>query len=232
MELVFPRKCLGCDISLEDNGESIICTDCLSKITAESMPRCAFCDLNTPDGVTCTSCKPKHYLDQLLVTTSYENPFVEKIMKTMKYRFVKSLAHDISSLMINYLDKELAKKENLLVIPIPLHRLRLNWRGFNQSEIIAERIGSHFGLELSLDTMTRKENSQPQASIPDRSSRLENAVGIFKCIKPKIVKNKDILLIDDISTTGSTLDECAKVLKSSGARKVIGFVFARGLAIL
>ncbi|MEX1064194.1 MAG: ComF family protein [Candidatus Paceibacterota bacterium] len=232
LDLIFPRRCLGCEILLGDNSESTICPGCLSEITTGYMLRCAFCNLITPNGVTCDLCKPGHSLDQLLVTTSYDNPLVEKIMKTMKYRFVKSLAHDISSLMIDYLHKRLLDKENLTIIPIPLHRLRLNWRGFNQSEVIAERISNHLDLKLLTDAVARKDNNQSQASIPNRASRATNTTGIFKCIKPESVKNKNILLIDDISTTGSTLDECAKELKSAGANRIMGFVFARGLAIL
>lgn len=193
-----------------------------------------------------------------MVATSYENPLVEKIIKTAKYRFVRSLADDMADLMIKYLKKKarwLTDIETLRVVPVPLHRRRLNWRGFNQAEIIGGKIGQFFRWPVIINALQRHHNRKPQADMPNRASRIQNAQNLFqlgpiyadrKSIdltyrslasidyaqiewgRKNGVAGKTILLIDDISTTGSTLNDCARVLKGAGAREVIGFVFARG----
>lgn len=159
------------------------------------------------------------------------------MIKTMKYRFVRSVAEDIGSLMFKYFEKRLAANyiidpASTIIVPVPLHTRRLNWRGFNQSEIIGSKIGSHLGLRLVAKNLQRTHNRKPQADMPDRQARIENAKNAFEFIPGNddvaSVSGKIILLIDDISTTGSTLNECASVLKGAGAKEIIGFVFARG----
>jgi ComF family protein len=146
----------------------------------------------------------------------------------MKYRFIRSLADDIGTLTNKYLEKnKLLDTKKLTVIPVPLHRLRLNWRGFNQSEIVAGHVAAHFRFEMRTDILRRIKHSIPQAEIHNRNSRIENIKNSFACKNPGLVTGKTILLIDDVSTTGSTLNACAEILKNSGAKEVIGLVFAR-----
>lgn len=232
LDLLFPRRCLGCEILIDDLGQFHICRSCLSQVTFIGGFACAFCKSPVVTGKTCPFCKPQHCLDRLLVTTSYEEPLVEKILKTLKYRFVKSLADDLGSLMAKYLKKIQVSSlkldpETTMVVPVPLHRQRFNWRGFNQSEIMGQAISDNVGLKFYPSVLTRTTARPPQAEIADRTSRIENIKNIFKCVE-KSVANKTVLLIDDISTTGSTLDDCARALKERGAKEVIGFVFARG----
>ena len=117
------------------------------------------------------------------------------------------------------------------IVPVPLHRWRLRWRGFNQAEIAAERISESLGWSVAADAIKRVRNPKPQADMPDKQSRIENMLNVFAC-PPKndlsYLAGKTILLIDDVSTTGSTLNDCARALKGVGAKEVIGFVFARG----
>lgn len=234
LDLVFPRHCLGCNQIMTDETQSYLCSVCFSTIPIKGNFACAFCGAPVVAGKTCPFCIRKHYLDRLLVATTYEFSLVEKILKTMKYRFVKSLADDSARLMIKYFEKKiLVIRPSVfahsvpLIIPIPLHYRRLNWRGFNQSEIIAQKIAEYFGWPFDSEILKRIKNPKPQAEINDKKTRLENVSGIFACQKPETVKGKRIFLIDDISTTGSTLDDCARALKISGAKEVIGFVMAR-----
>ena len=232
LDILFPRRCLGCEILLSGKDKSYICLACLSDIKIKNDFACAFCNSPVVAGTTCPFCKPNHFLDRLLVAASYENPLVEKIIKTMKYLFVKTLADEMAGFMAKYLERRFSSGLNIncnstIVVPVPLHRRRLNWRGFNQAEIIGGGVSSHFELNFQ-DVLGRNRNHIPQAQISDRQSRITNTAGIFKCMKTELVQNKTILLIDDISTTGSTLDDCARALKGAGAREIIGFVFAKG----
>jgi ComF family protein len=233
LDILFPRQCLECRILLSGKDKSYICPACLAGIKVKNDFACAFCGSPVIAGLTCPFCKPGHFLDRLWVATSYENPLVGKILKTMKYRFVRSLADDIAKLMAKYLEGRFSSALNIdrgsiIVVPVPLHRLRLNWRGFNQAEIIGSRIGFCLGLNLRQDALGRNRHHTPQARIADRESRIANTKGVFECQKPESVRGKTALLIDDVATTGSTLDDCARALKGAGAKEVIGFVFARG----
>jgi len=232
LDLLFPRLCLGCEISLSDNNESHVCSACLAGIKMKNDFACAFCNSPVVAGTTCPFCRADHFLDRLFVATSYENPLVQKIIKTMKYRFVRSLADDMAGLMARYLERRFSLGFNIdrgstVVVPVPLHRRRLNWRGFNQAEIIGNGISSYLKLNFQ-NLLVRIRNHVPQAQISDRQSRIANATGISKCMEPELVQGKTILLVDDVATTGSTLDDCARALKAAGAKEVIGFVFARG----
>ena len=245
LDIFFPRHCLGCDIILEDASPFYICRRCFKNISFTSGFICAFCNSPTKNGQTCSFCLKNSYLDRLLIATSYENKLIEKTIKTIKYRFVKLLSRDVSALMIRYLEKKvswLKNKKNIIVIPVPLHRKRLNWRGFNQAELIADQISLFFNWPTISNHLVRLANHKPQTEINDRKSRIENVRGIFHYQKPAYkkltptslnntrptIKDKIILLIDDVSTTGSTLNDCARALKIAGAKEIIGFVFARG----
>ena len=231
LDIFFPRKCLGCASLLREEALSYVCAQCLKKIPLAAGFACAFCNSPVRAGKTCPYCVRNHSLDHLLVTSSYENPLVEKIVKTLKYRFVASLAEDMAGLMARYLKKKaawLVDTKGIIVVPVPLHYSRLNWRGFNQAEIIGSNIAKSFDWQLATDAIKRICNQKPQADMPDRLSRIKNMHKAFKCTSSDSLINKAILLIDDVSATGSTLNDCARALKDAGARQVIGFVFARG----
>ena len=166
--------------------------------------------------------------------TDYQEPIIKKILWAFKYRFIKDLANPLARLLSIYLrhkkmDKFLETyRQEILVIPVPLHFRRLNWRSYNQSELLARELCSEFGLNMENNILLRSKHQKPQAELKDKQERMENAKNIFYCRQPNNIKNKTIILIDDISTTGSTLDECARILKQSGAEKVIGLVVAKG----
>ena len=120
-----------------------------------------------------------------------------------------------------------------IIIPVPLHSRRLRWRGFNQSELLAkhisEKITPGFPIPVVSDLLQRSRYTHPQMEIKNQSKRKKNIENAFKIPKNKLglVKSKRILLVDDITTTGATIFECAKTLKKSGAHEVFAVVIAR-----
>ncbi|MDO8496021.1 MAG: phosphoribosyltransferase family protein [bacterium] len=189
--------------------------------------------MKSPLGKTCIGCQ-NWSLDNLFVVSDYKNKVLEKIIKAFKYRFVVDLAESFHPLVKKYIhflakDKHFSiLADNPLVISVPLHYRRFNWRGFNQAEIIAKMIAKITNLRVEDGTLIRLSISRPQAEIDKKSERLENMRNQFKISTNKNIKGKTLLLIDDVCTTGATLNECARILKESGAKKVIGFVIARG----
>ena len=119
-------------------------------------------------------------------------------------------------------------ESNPLLIPVPLHLRRLNWRGFNQSELLAKNISDTFQMEMAVDVVERTINATPQADIKEREERLKNLNGIFRIKNKEKIIGREVLLVDDVCTTGATLNECAKILKAGGASRVVALVVARG----
>ncbi len=228
-DLIFPVRCLSCG-----RFGDYLCKGCLRSIPIKKTFECIGCKRNTPFGQTCFLCAKTNPVDQLLIVADYKNPLVEKSLKFLKYRFIRDLEQPLSVLTKKYLrwltlDKKFNVFEpNPLLIPVPLHPRRLNWRGFNQSELLAKDIADTFQMEIASDIIERTVNTIPQADIKEREQRLKNLNGIFKIQNKEKIIGREVLLIDDVCTTGATLNECARVLKSCGVSKVVALVIARG----
>ena len=230
LDILFPRHCLYCQKLLPTSlPDTYLCEPCRELVPQNTVSRCAFCPRATTLWRTCPACAPDHALDRLLVATDYRDPVIERLVKALKYRLVQVVAHDIGRIMATYLEQRASLLEipkNISISSIPLHPRRLRWRGFNQAELIANTIGTELSLPVQHDLLKRKVYKRPQAEIDDRADRIANAKGIFDlAVQPP---SSTIILIDDVATTGATLDTAARLLKTAGAKKVIGFVFARG----
>lgn len=228
-DLIFPVRCTNC----HKFGE-YVCRGCLRTIAIKKSFECIGCKRDTPFGQTCYLCAKTNFVGQLFIVADYKNPLVEKILKFLKYKFIFDMRRPLSILMKKYLKwLALDKKCNIfeanpLLVPIPLHPRRLNWRGFNQSELLAKDLADTFQMEMASDAIERTINTTPQADIKDKEERLKNLNGIFRIKKGVKIVGREILLIDDVCTTGATLNECARVFRASGASKVVALVIARG----
>lgn len=150
----------------------------------------------------------------------------QKLIQALKYNLVK----EISASLNVALEKERLNISRLnfdFIIPIPLHWRRLRERGFNQSSLIASKIAEITHKKVCEDVLIRTTWHQHQAEIKKRAEREKNIQNIFSCARPDIVRDQTILLVDDVATTGATLKECARVLKSSGAAKVMSLTLAQ-----
>lgn len=232
LDLIFPIRCLGCG----NFSNKYVCEDCQKTVAFHFRYYCVFCGAETPYMHVCLKCKERHFLDQCLSVTSYKNILARKVVSAFKYKFIKDIGSDISQFLIRYLC--LLEKRGLLdfnlkdmcVIPVPLHPRRLRWRSFNQAELLAKGISKHFRIKNYKDILIRTKYKMPQVEIGSESKkeRKKNVKNSFLCKKTKRITGKIILLIDDVVTTGSTLNECARVLKEKGAKRVIGVTFAKG----
>lgn len=229
LDLIFPVRCLKCS-----KFGQYICKKCLRTIPVKKSFECIGCKKPTPFGRTCYVCAKTNRIDQLLIVADYKNPLVEDSLKAFKYRFISDMSQPLLVLLKGYLKwLTLVKKFNVfesnpLLIPVPLHKWRLNWRGFNQAEILAKDLSDTFQMELVCDGIRRISHTTPQADIKEKEKRLRNLNGVFRvACKDKLI-GREVLLIDDVCTTGATLNECAQILKESGATKVMALVIARG----
>jgi len=209
LNLLFPKHCLGCN----QEGD-FICYSCFKKIPIIEKPFLRF--------------NQKGILDGLIITSYYKDPLVKKIIHRYKYDFVKELSEPLGLLMIKRLKTfpNIFNKNNSVLIPIPLHKKRLMWRGFNQSFLLSKQISQRLGIPTNENILIRRKHSLPQMKIQNAKQRKENIKESF-CINPDFkdnLANKNIILIDDICTTSATLEECAKALKPLKPKSVVGLV--------
>jgi ComF family protein len=209
LNLLFPVECLGC------NREDVyLCKNCLNKIKIY--------DRAEPFD------HPLKYLDQVLSAADYHQTLLQNTIHCFKFRFIKELAQPLTKILIEFYQqqpKEL-RLTNPVIIPVPLNKKRFLERGFNQSELMAKIFAGHFGFEFYANTVIRHKNTAHQVGLT-KKQRKTNIKNSFKVIKAVLIKDREIILIDDVVTTGSTLEEIAKVLKEAGAKKIIGLTLAK-----
>jgi len=213
------QDCLLCSTA---SGEALLCPVCIDDLPRLPAQRCPQCALPTPHGERCGRClaKPPHY-DATIAPFSYDFP-LDKLVQSFKY------AHRLA--LGTWFGRQLAacaeELEADLIVPLPLHPLRLRERGFNQALELARPISAAYGWPIDAQTCSRIRNTPAQAELPWRE-RGKNIRGAFHCAAD--LSGKSIALIDDVMTTGASLNECARTLKLHGAARVTLLVVARAL---
>ena len=226
-----PADCAACGTPLTDDPVPLFCAVCWNSIAPLALSRCSQCDRPLPSPVAltyspthrCHHCtlRPPAYV-KAWTLYPYLPPLQDAIC-LFKYRGKVSLAKPLGRLMLNALPASL---EADIVIPVPLHPSRLRQREFNQSLLLADQVATHAGLPLSFTNLVRTTQSEPQHTL-SRKERLNNLRQAFAVRQPESIAQKRILLIDDVFTTGTTVNECAKVLRKAGADAVFVLTLAR-----
>lgn len=227
LDLLFPIFCLGC----KKEG-TWLCQDCLSKIKLNKKQTCPSCGHETFFGEFCEVCSAAFKLNGIITASSYKNELLKSAIHTFKYRFAEDLALPLAEILIdalleNKIFLNLLDSKNTIIVPVPLHKRRYLWRGFNQAELLGREIGKKFGLLTLNNFIVRTKNTTPQTQL-NILERKENILGAFSCPRPDLVTEKNVVLIDDVTTTCATLEECAKTLYGGRPRQVWGLVLAKG----
>ncbi len=222
-DLLFPIECLGCGKS----GE-YLCTGCQVSLPRIVEERCPGCHRTSTRGATCLDCVGQIPLAGIYAALDYRHPLTTRVIHTYKYRFVESLAAPLADILITRIHNDELPLPTL-ILPVPLHTTRLRWRNFNQAELIARHLATTLtpGLPLPLSTehLIRTRATLPQAKTKNKKERLENLSGAFAVSGD--LTGASVWLVDDVATTNATLIECARVLRSAGAKSVYGVVVAR-----
>lgn len=229
LDILFPSICLSCknNLSAPEKGNKI-CQKCLGSVQIYSSFFCPKCKTRVPGEEK--SCH-KEIKFILAPVTDYQNPAVKNLIWFLKYHRWQSIVGIIEPLINSYLDILSAGWQNdlhnFIVIPIPLHQDRFKERGFNQSELIAKIITKKIGTAPNTNNLKRVKATKNQAELKNADERIKNIENCFSLNDSNGVKNKNIILVDDVFTTGSTMSEAVKILKQAGAKKIIAFVFAK-----
>ncbi len=223
VDTIFPVECIYC----EKDGVWI-CNNCYSQLKFKFHTKCLRCRKYSVLSGLCSRCQKESYLDGLYIAGDYHQEKIKKAIKLLKYRCLRDLGSYLGNFLssfVKYLDEDiLDQKAQTVVIPIPLHKKRQAWRGFNQVELIAFQLAQNLELPLNKGLL-RLKHKKPQTKIK-KSLRKNNIVGCFAWQGGNEIKNKNIILIDDVATTGSTLNEAAQVLKKQEVRAVTGLAVA------
>lgn|SRR3989338_876680 len=225
LDLVFPMECVGCGIC-----GTYLCAPCFSRIPVFEAPACPACNAPSFESATCGSCKKITKLNGVIAATLYTVPVVRRLVTLLKYRFVKPLAVPMGQLVLKHLAERnyaLFARRDTVLVPLPLRPHRLRQRGFNQAAEIAAQLAPMLRMAIDEYALVRIRNTMPQTETDSRAERLQNVKDAFAVTDAARVKHKAVIIVDDVATTCATLSECAKVLKTAGAREVWGLVVAR-----
>ncbi|HNV97129.1 MAG TPA: phosphoribosyltransferase family protein [bacterium] len=204
LNVIFPRECLGCA-----KNDYLVCDECLSKIEDYSGEKVI------PDIV-----------DKVLICSSYKNSLIKKIVHFYKYKYISDLCFPLSKLMIKKYESEKDKILDPIVVCAPLSKKRFNLRCYNQAELLAKEFSGNFNYKFLPDLIIKTRHTKQQAKL-NREERLINLKDSFAVSDCEICKNNNFIIIDDIYTTGATVNEIAKVLKDNGAKEIWALVIAK-----
>ncbi len=218
LDLLFPPYCIGCG-----REGSYICDRCRAELSFISPPVCAVCGRPLGPDNRCPGCiSQPSSLDGIRAPFTF-NGLVRRAIHALKYNNLRAAAPALASFLFDYL------KDNPLpgdvLLPVPIHAKRLRERGYNQTVLMAKELGRLTDLPAVANCLVRRSYHQPQARAASAADRLASVADAFACANDRL-KGKKVILIDDVSTSGATLNACAGALKSAGAESVWGLVLA------
>jgi ComF family protein len=231
-DFFFPPKCPLCGKFLEGKALDRPCPSCLTQMKFFSHPYCSRCGRGFPTSLgedhLCSGCLTEPWnFAKARSLGPYEGLMVEAISR-FKFRGISRLAHPLGTLLADYQDPEFPLAGFDLILSVPLHPRRLRQRGFNQSLLLARRISQVHSIPLDFTSLHRIRHTQPQTELSG-PERKKNIHGAFMVKQGANISGKRILLIDDVFTTGATVQECSKTLLKAGAKQVDVLTLARVL---
>ncbi|MDD5097064.1 MAG: ComF family protein [Candidatus Omnitrophica bacterium] len=230
-DLIYPNYCLACENKLDSSlKEHFICTACQKAIEPNLPPFCPSCgrtlDTASQGKNTCSGClNTKFSFDRAFSPCKYSG-IIKKMIQEFKYSGRDYLGKNLGQILNNFIKEyDLPITHTDYIIPIPLHNARFRQREFNQAQILSAQVAKEFNKQLLLKVLTRTKATKSQTELSFEERR-NNVQGSFSVTAPQLIKDKNLLLIDDVLTTGSTLDEAARTLKAAGAKMILAMTLA------
>ncbi|HVG07316.1 MAG TPA: ComF family protein [Thermoanaerobaculia bacterium] len=228
LHLLLPASCLGCGEPLFSSAPLGLCIPCRGKLAPVGRFACASCAgplhaFEPPPGYRCGACRERPpAFDRLLALWNYRPP-LDAVIQGLKFRRLDYLGRHLALALADGLGEELDGIDG--VVPVPLHWHRRLARGYNQAERIATPLAARLGLPL-IPALRRTRRTPPQTSL-GKAARLANLRQAFRVPRPGRVRGLRLLLVDDVATTGATLDMAAAALRRAGASGITAVVAAR-----
>ncbi len=226
LDFVYPPCCGLCGLEINRN-QRVVCDACWRSLTAIGPPFCLVCGLPiSAQGSLCAACETRQHAFSFARSYGLFDDVLQKIIHLFKYGKRWSLAGPLASLMAETMraDSRFSSMHNLM--PVPLHPAKRRARGRNQSDLLATELSEMMGMPLLRGTLMRRVNTPPQSRL-SLGKRLANVQDAFQVRHAHQVRQRGIVLVDDVLTTGSTTDACASVLLAAGAEEIAVITLAR-----
>jgi len=218
LDQLFPRFCAGCGTE----GD-FLCDSCIETLPQLQPPFCYRCGLPIPENSICPDCQNLPLTIDGIRSLYLHEGLAREVIHSLKYKNMKALAKPLAALMANYLVDNPFEIDTLAAAP--MHAKRLRTRGYNQPELLVNELSNVTGIPNKTELLIRTKNTTSQVSLT-ADDRLANVNGAFQC-KDGYFRDRKVLLIDDVCTTGATLNACAIALKKGGAASVWGLTLSR-----
>lgn len=234
LNFIYPPRCAICRNGMPIDTARRVCPSCLSAIAPLAGRLCAVCGMPLGAGADerCPQCRfaPPAFDSARSVTRYRDSAEGSNTLGALLRRHKYGLDQSLGRALAEYLDAApaLTADEYDMVIPVPLHRARLRWRGFNQAALLGSALAKRIGCPLDVATLARVRPTPPQTA-RGHSERARNVRNAFKVRRPLRVAGRRVLLVDDVMTTGATANECARMLRAAGARRIDVLTLARVL---
>lgn len=225
----FPPLCLSCQAHLEKEEEQkiLICVKCIKKLKTRSGFVCSKCDKRIPKTVKLGN-KSRCCNQIVLIASGYYEGVLRDIIFSLKYKKLTSAKSSLKYIIKSHLNKNTKDAlKKFIIIPIPLYSSKERERGFNQARLISEILSEIAGTNILLNNLVRIKDTKPQVDMKSHKERGENIQNAFIVTNKESIKGKNIILVDDVFTSGSTMREAVSTLKKTGAKKIVGFVVAK-----
>ena len=235
LNFVYPPSCPGCGVRMPVESSRCVCAACIASIDRIVEPFCSTCGeplraASMDDSGKCLRCRASARRFRIARSIARYDPSAEAeagplgaIIRRHKYGLDQTLARALAECIGDSLPFQPGDQD--LVVPVPLHRTRLRWRGFNQAALLGIELAQRLGCRFDAACMVRERATPPQTA-RDHGARRRNVRRAFRVTDRERVRDRNLLLVDDVMTTGATLNECARTLKEAGVEWVGALTFA------
>jgi ComF family protein len=236
VDWLYPPRCRACSGTIYGRDAEYFCSDCWPRIQLVAHPLCNLCGRPFPDAHGddhhCAGCLTRTpYFVRARAWACYPREEIpdhplRQVLQKFKYGRKVSLGKPLGRLMAHGCQEFFEASPIDLIVPVPLHPKRLRWRGFNQSLLLARQVSRMYEMRVDPFLLYRSRETPPQTQLTEEERR-KNVRGAFAIDTGKLLKGKSVLLVDDVYTSGATVNECSRVLVRGGAKTVHVLTLAR-----
>jgi len=219
LDCLFPKQCVGCG-----RVGSFICPECAAHLPCLLPPICPRCGQPQASGILCPTCAGRTSSVLAIRSAFRFEGTIRAAIHELKYRNVRSLAPTLADYVTPLVHE--VEYDPELVLPVPMHKSRLRKRGYNQASLLAISIGQSLALPVCTDVLTRIKAGPSQVMSGSGEARWSSVQGAYLCTNAT-VSDKRVLLVDDVCTTGATIEACGGALRAAGAAEVVAVTVAR-----